>query len=120
MLDLIKIFRDSVSVEYLALQRESDYQAALKAGLELFIGVGYCSESAPNYSCTYYLVENNEIRKKFYWRWEYPRIPLNIEAVKAEHLHWLKFSDIRSTLLDKNILSEKDFIIFQSKTLSCI
>lgn len=123
MLNLIEIFRDRVSVEYLVLQREVDYQAALKENLDLFIGVGYSSESSEpslNYSCTYYLVKDNAIHKKYYWRWEYPRIPLNFEKTKAEHLHWINFADIRSTLLENQILKEEDFKIFQARTASCI
>lgn len=120
MLDLIKIFRDRVSIEYLALQREADYQSALKEGLDLFIGVGYSTEHSPNYSCTYYLVKDNAIHKKYYWQWEYPRVPLKIEQVKTEHLHWINFADIRSTLLENQILKEEDFKIFQARTPSCI
>lgn len=120
MLNLIEIFRDRVSIETLALQREVDYQAAIKEGLELYIGVGYSSEKSSDYCCTYYLVENDSIKKKYYWRWEYPRVPLKIDVVKSEHLHWLKFSDIRSALIELDFLSEKDFEIYQTKTFSNI
>lgn len=120
MLDLINIFRDKVSIEYLVLQREVDYQAALKEGLELFIGVGYPNDFSHKYSCTYYLVKDNKIHKKYYWRWEYPRTPVNIEKVKTEHLHWINFANIRATLLENQILRDEDFTIFQARNFSSI
>lgn len=107
MLNLSSIFSHEASIESLVIQFEANYQAALKQGLDIYFGVGYATNE-DSQSVQAYLVKDNEIYKKHYWSWEYPRTPHKLEKTKAEHRHWLNLADVRNAALEANITNEAD------------
>lgn len=119
MLNLFSIFTHEVSVESLVIQSEANYQASLKQGLDIYIGVGHVNND-DSQSIQAYLLKEDAIYKKFYWSWEYPRTPHNIEKSKAQHRHWLKLADIRAAALEANITNETDLLSVLDRTFATL
>ncbi|HCA5183257.1 TPA: hypothetical protein MW242_002889 [Acinetobacter baumannii] len=120
MLNIPEIFNSNLYADLLVHQHEADYQAAVKEGYQIMLGVGY-STGDIKYSTTLYLTKDQTIiKKKYDSSWQYPRTPHHYAKVQSSHLNWVNFSDLRAAVIQLGISTEESLKEILDRTFPTI